>query len=503
MNKSNFLSALREYCAKMHAVNATIAVLDYDMQVSMPAAGAPGRTRQLTNLALEAHKLSTSEELGALLETGREFYANVSPEDDGAALWRLLERDYRRDRCVNRDYVEAFAALTGEAFGIWEKAKLENDFAAFAPILKRIFQLRREYSEFFRPYQHFYDPLLEDFEPGFTTAEVLKIFDALRAPQRELLQKIAAQGHSAANPLTQKFPAAAQWQLSRRAAQRIGFDFQRGRIDSAEHPFTTTFNLNDVRITTHIYEDNMASALYSTLHESGHAIYEQNIAPNLDFTVLGTGASLAVHESQSRLWENIVGRGRDFLQGFYPEIRTVFPTELASVSAEEFYRAVNRVEFNCVRTESDEATYNMHIMLRMELELALLDGSLEVNDLPEAWNAKLRDYLNITARNDSEGVLQDVHWATGAIGYFPTYLLGNLISVVIYETAIGDRPEIVDGLRRGECGSLREWLTGKLYRHGAKFTLPELLEKITGRREIDPQPYINYLNRKYGELYAL
>jgi carboxypeptidase Taq len=293
------------------------------------------------------------------------------------------------------------------------------------------------------------------------------------------------------------FDPKAQWQLARESASMLGFDWERGRLDKSSHPFTTTFNLTDVRITTNVCEKNILSSLYSTMHECGHALYEQGIVQELDRTPLGTGASLAIHESQSRLWENIVGRSLDFLTAFYPQIQAKFPKQFQHVALNDFYRAVNQVRPSLIRTESDEMTYNLHIMLRLELEIEVLEKRTAVADLPEAWRNKMNDYLGVIPKNDAEGVLQDVHWAGGAIGYFPTYALGNVISAQIWETALNELPNLQKQIRSGNLAELRNWLREKLHRHGGKFYPSELVKNITGNA-IDPKPYLNYLKQKYS-----
>ena len=496
------LLRLRELGGEIFDLRTAAAVLEFDQQVMMPAAGGEGRSRQLARLNRLAHELTVSDRLGELLRELEPYYRNCPPESDDFCLLRQWYRLYERQRRVPAEFVEEFSQRTGLAFNAWLQAREANDFHIFEPHLRRIFELRRDYSGFFAPYEQIYDPQLEEFEPGLTTAEVRRIFERLREEQVKLLRQIAQRPPIDPAPLAGVYPDAAQWELGLTAMRALGFDFRRGAAARAEHPFTTTFNLNDVRITTHIYEDNLLSALFSTLHETGHALYEQGVASALDRTVLGTGASLAVHESQSRLWENLIGRSREFLGWFYPELQKRFPEPLRRIPVATFYRLVNRVEPSPVRTEADEATYNLHIMLRFELEVALLEGRIETAELPGLWREKMREYLGILPADDREGVLQDVHWATGEIGYFPTYALGNLLSVQIFEAAKRALPELPQQLARGEFAPLREFLTARLYRHGAKFYPSELVWKVTGG-PLDPQPYLDYLNRKYGELYAL
>ena len=324
----------------------------------------------------------------------------------------------------------------------------------------------------------------------------------LRPQQVALIQAIAARPPIDDSVLRQDYDAQKQWDFNVAAATQIGYDWRYGRLDKAVHPFTQSIGIDDVRLTTRVLTDSIGSALFGTLHEAGHGLYERGIDPALARTPLATGASLAVHESQSRMWENLVGRSLPFWEHFYPRLQAVFPAQLGGARLEHFYRAINKVEPSLIRVEADEATYNMHIMLRLELEIAMMDGSLEVKDLPEAWNARMRDYLGITPPNDKEGVLQDVHWSSGMMGYFSTYALGNLISVQLWECINRDIPDLAQQFRKGEFSGLLEWLHSRVHRHGAKFEPQELVRRVTGS-PIDPAPYMRYLQTKYGEIYGL
>jgi carboxypeptidase Taq len=495
------LNELKRLTTEIYDLRMSVALLEWDQQVNMPPAGGGARAAQMSLLSRQAHELGVSEKLGQLLEDLKPLYGELPPDSDDYALLRNVYRSYEQQQKIPVEYVSEFTQTTGEAFGVWARAKEKNDFASFRPWLEKIFDMRRQYAGFFAPYDHIYDPLLDDFEPGMKTAEVLGVFKVLRDEQVELLRELGNRPQVDDSFLSGHCDTDGQWALCREAVALIGYDLNRGRIDHAEHPFTTNFCRDDVRITTHIYEDNMMSAIFSSLHEGGHAIYEQGVAKELDRTPLGTGASLAIHESQSRLWENLVGRSREFLGCFYPRIQERFPRRFGGVALNDFYRAVNRVEPSLIRVEADEATYNLHVMLRMELEIALLERRITVADLPEIWREKMSEYLGVEPRNDSQGVLQDVHWACGMIGYFPTYALGNLISAQIWEQAAADLPDLAAQIGKGELASLREWLTGKLYRHGAKYYPSELVRMITGGG-IDPRPYLNYLNRKYRAVYS-
>jgi carboxypeptidase Taq len=495
------LLKLKEILGEVYDLNTVLAVLDWDQQVNMPSAGTEGRANQAATVSRIAHEKFVDDSVGALLEDLLSESSDLDPDSDEACMIKVVKREYDRQKKVPSSYVAEFAATASAAHMHWEKAKHESEFSLFSAPLKKIFDLRREYAGFFAPYDHVYDPLLDEFEPGMKTADVLAIFDKVRASQVELIHEIAEKAQPDTACLHQHFNPQAQWDFAVDAASAIGYDFTRGRQDRAVHPFTTTFNLDDVRITTHIYPDNL-SGLFSTLHEAGHAIYEQNVSKLLARTPLGTGASLAIHESQSRMWENLIGRSKAFWKFMYPGLQKSFPGVFDDTGMEQFYRAINKVEPGFIRVDADEATYNLHIMLRLELEIAVLERRIEVSDLPEAWNTKMHEYLGIIPPNDSLGVLQDVHWASGAVGYFPTYALGNMISAQVWEAAAKDMPELESSIERGNFGDLREWLAEKIHRHGAKFEPQELVRRVTGS-EIDPEPYLKYLRGKYTELYSL
>jgi len=329
------------------------------------------------------------------------------------------------------------------AHRVWEKARAEADYSQFEEQLKEIVALRRQYADFFTPYDHVYDPLLDDFEPGMKTAEVKAVFDELRPEQVAIVQDIVERGTPVDDAVVrQHFDEEKQWDFGLEVAKALGYDFERGRQDKSVHPFTTGFGSGDVRITNRLDPQFLNTALFGTMHEAGHAMYEQGVAPELDRTPLGEGASLGIHESQSRMWENLVGRSSAFWKGFYPRLQELFPSQLGDVHLDTFYRAINKVEPSFIRVESDEATYNLHIMARFELEIALMEGALDVADLPEAWNAKFEEFLGIIPPDDSQGLLQDVHWSGGMIGYFPTYALGNLIAAQLWARIEEDIPDL-------------------------------------------------------------
>ena len=499
MTKIEQLEALTR---ELGAIQRASAVLGWDAQVNMPAGGAEERGFQLGVLAELSHKRFVNDETHNLIVAAEAEAASLDPDSIQARLVKYCRRDYDKATRVPAAKVAEFAQVTAVSQEAWARARSENNFAAFLPHLERVIELRREYASYFAPYDHVYDPLLDDFERGMKTAEVQAIFNQLRPVQVELVHAIAARPEIENSFLYQNYPEQAQWDFGVEVATRMGYDWNRGRQDKSAHPFTTSFGLGDVRITTRFDTGYVGSALFSTMHEGGHALYEQGFDPALRGLPLADGASMAVHESQSRLWENLVGRSLAFWKFFYPRLKEYFPTQLANVDLQTFYRGINKVKPSYIRVESDEATYNLHIMLRLELEIALMEGSLKPADLPAAWNARFQEYLGLTPPTDKVGVLQDVHWSHGLIGYFPTYALGNLVSCQLWEVLQQAIPDLESQIEHGELGALLAWLRQNVHTHGSMFEPQELVQKITGSR-IDPQPYMRYLKTKFGQIYGL
>ncbi|MDZ7844035.1 MAG: carboxypeptidase M32 [Anaerolineales bacterium] len=502
MNIEKKLNRLKQLLGRVADLHHASALLGWDQQTYMPRGGAQARGFQLGTLNSLAHEQFTSSEVGELLEELESYGEELDPDSNTARLLQVTEREYKKSTRVPASFVEEFSRVTSNAHGAWEEARKNDDFSHFEPHLQKIVEMRREYADFFAPYDHVYDPLLDDFEPGMKTASVQKIFDQLRPVQVELIQQINEQEQVDDSFLHQEFPGDKQWDFGEEVITSYGYDWDRGRQDKAAHPFTTNFSINDVRITTRVDPHFLNTALFGTLHEGGHALYEQGISLDLERTPLAGGTSLAVHESQSRMYENLVGRSYPFWEHFYPRLQEFFPSQLGNVSLDDFYQGINKVEPSLIRVEADEATYNLHIMLRMELEIALMEKQLEVSDLPEAWDQRMEDYLGITPPNDADGVLQDVHWSAGILGYFPTYSLGNLVSAQLWEVIQQDIPQVSDQIRSGEFGELLSWLRENVHQHGSKFKPQELVERVTGSR-ITPEPYIEYLTGKFGGIYEL
>jgi carboxypeptidase Taq len=495
------MEKLKEALAEISDLGRTAALLDWDHQTYMPPAGAEARGNQISLLRRLVHERSTSPEMGRLLDSLKPYVAGLDPDSDDARMVKVTGREYEKALRVPARHVVEFSQAVTLGQQAWMEARAKSDFSIFRPYLEKIIALRQEYSSFFPNFAHPYDALLDDFEPNMKTADVQAIFEGLRPQQVELIKKIAARPQVDNSFLHQRFNEKKQWDFGVEVITRFGFDWKRGRQDKAPHPFTIGFSVNDVRITTRVSSDFLNPMLFGTMHECGHALYGMGVAPELERTGLDGGASLAVHESQSRLWENLVGRSFSFWQYFYPRLQKTFP-HLAEVPLEKFYRGINKVQPSFIRVEADEATYNLHIMLRLELEIALLEGKIAVKDLPEIWNAKMQEYLGVTPPDDAKGVLQDIHWAGGSIGYFSTYALGNLISVQLWEKVNQDIPDLFRQIWEGKFEALLGWLRANIHRHGSKFEPQELVERVTGSK-IDPAPYVRYLTKKYSEIYSL
>jgi carboxypeptidase Taq len=496
------LDQLKSILAIISDLNGATALLDWDQQCYMPSGGVVGRGNQIGTLSSLAHSKFVSDEVGSLLEELKPYAETLDPESDDACLIEVTDRDYQKSINVPSEYVAEWSRITTVAHGAWEEARGNDDFSHFQPHLEKIVEMRRQYADFFKPYTHVYDPLLDDFEPGMTTAEVQEIFAGIRPKQVELIKAISEKPQVDDSFLHLHYDGQQQWEFGEAAITKYGYDWNRGRQDKAAHPFTTNFGLGDVRITTRVDENFLNTALFGTLHEAGHAIYEQGVAGELDRTPLGSGASLAVHESQSRMYENLLGRSYDFWVHFYPQLQDRFKTQLGNVDLDTFYKGINKVEPSLVRVEADEATYNLHIMLRLELEIELMEGTLKVADLPEAWNDRMEDYLGVVPPNDAEGVLQDVHWSAGYLGYFSTYALGNLVSNQLWEKINQEIPELSSQIQNGNFADLLAWLRENVHRHGAKFKPQHLVKRIVGSK-IAPEAYLKYLNDKFGAIYEL
>jgi carboxypeptidase Taq len=491
------LSELKERLGKLTDLRRTEAVLVWDMTVFMPAGGAPTRAAQLATLEEIVHAHMVDDRFGDLFAELEPYAASLPRDSDDASLIRVAKRDWDRARRVPAALAVEFTRTAAESYDVWVKARQDSDFAPFRPWLERIVDLRRQYIECFAPYDDAYDVLLEDYEPGMRTSEIREIFAAL-AP--ELRALVAENATDEEDPFMEgPFPIAAQDALSRELVEAFGATWDQFRLDQTVHPFEVTFGLGDIRLTTRYSEDELSS-LFTAMHETGHGIYEWGVSKTLERTPLAAGASATLHESQSRLWENVVGRSLPFWRWFYPRVQETFPDRLGDVPLEDFHRAINRVRRSHIRVDADETSYGLHVILRFELEQELLSGRLAVGDLPEAWNTRFEELMGLAVPNDAVGVLQDAHWSGGSFGYFPTYLLGTVLSVQIWERARAAIPDLEERIERGEFAELHAWLRENIYVHGRKLNSPETIERVVGGR-IDPEPYLTYLRDKL-ELFA-
>jgi carboxypeptidase Taq len=497
---SSGVDKLRERMAELTDLRHAAGLLEWDQQTMMPPRGALTRAESLATLEKISHDLFTSAETGRLIDAATAELNGATSDTDAACLVRLVSRRWEKARRVPTELAAELARAASVGHDAWLSARANSDFAGFTPYLERNIELARRYVQCFDEFPCAYDVLLDNYDHGTTTAELEVLFGELKGVLIPLIATLSEHSDRVdGSALHGHFPIQRQRQLVAEVVQRMGFDRSGWRIDDAVHPFATGFGAHDVRITTRWDERFFPSGLYGAMHECGHGLYEAGIAPSLQRTPLGHAESLALHESQSRLWENMVGRGRPFCGVLAPRIAELFGVELTE---ETLYRAVNRVEPSFIRVEADEATYGLHIVLRFELERALIDGDLDVADLPEAWNARFKQYLGLKVPDDAQGVLQDVHWASGLIGYFPTYALGNLIAGQLWERAHADLPDLDDQIGAGELTGLREWLRDRVHRHGAKYSSRELLARI-GAGPLSVNAFADYLKQKLGDVYQI
>lgn len=497
------LKELKNRLLEIDDLNSARALLFWDQTTYMPAGGAPARARQIATLGRLAHEKFTDPAIGTLLEDLRAFEEGQPYDSDDAGLIRVTRRNYERAVKVPPSFTEEFNKHATASYQLWTTARPANDFAAVRPGLEKTLDLSRQLADFFPGYEHIADPLIHFADYGMKVSTVRTLFKELREELGPIVKAIIGQPVADDSCLHKDYSQADQLAFAFDVIKRFGYDFERGRQDKTHHPFMTKFSLGDVRITTRAKENDLSELMFSTMHEAGHALYEQGISTRFEGTPLADGTSSGVHESQSRLWENLVGRNKGFWKFFYPRLQEVFPGQLGSVPLDTFYRAINKVERSLIRTDADEVTYNLHVMIRFGLELDLLEGRLAVANLAEAWRERYKTDLGIDPPDDRDGVLQDIHWFAGRIGgAFQGYALGNILTAQFFEAALRARPEISTDIEKGEFGILHSWLKENIYQHGSKYTASELVERVTGG-PLSIQPYIRYLRKKYGELYDL
>jgi len=497
------IDRLKARLADVYDLNMSASVLRWDQATYMPPGGADARGRQLALLGKLAHEAFTAPETGRLLDAAARETEGLPYDSDAAALVRVTRRDFERATRVPADFVAENQVSMAASFQAWTAARPADDFAAVKQHLERTLELSRRYASFFPDIEHPADPLIDVSDYGMKASTVRAVFAQLRERLVPLVRAITSKPTADDRCLKQPAPAAEQLAFGLEVIRAFGYDFDRGRQDLTHHPFMTKFSLGDVRITTRVNEAELTDSLFSTLHESGHAMYEQGIRMDFEGSPLAEGASAGVHESQSRLWENLVGRSRPFWEHFYPRLQAAFPKQMRDVPLDTFYRAINKVQRSLIRTDADEVTYNLHVMLRFDLELDLLEGRVAITDLPKVWSQRFEADFGLAVPDDKDGVLQDVHWYQGMIGgMFQGYTLGNILSAQFYEAAEQAHPEIRQDIGRGRFDTLHGWLRDNLYQHGSKFTAAELVQRVTGG-PMTIEPYVRYLWGKYDPLYQL
>nr|WP_041606257.1 carboxypeptidase M32 [Halothermothrix orenii] len=503
MKQSNTEKSFLEFVQKIKAYDSAQSLLYWDMVTGMPEKGVSKRASIISLLSTEVFKMSTSDKMKEYLDNFSRQEVNKDLDPVMKGIVRECKKNYDRFKKIPEDKYRDFVRLKSEAESIWKKAKQNDDFNLFRPYLEKIVDYLNEFIDIWGYEGNKYNTLLDHYEPGVTVEKLDDIFTDLKASIVPLLKRVKdAQDKPDDSFLKEYYDPATQEKLCELLLEEIGYDFKAGRLDESEHPFTIGINSGDVRVTTHYYPHNLTSALFSSLHEGGHAIYDQNIDPELDETPLHDGASMGIHESQSRFWENIIGRSYNFWKSYYGKVRKLFPEQLNDISLDEFYRAINKVEPSMIRVEADELTYNLHIMVRYEIEKALINRELEVAELPEVWNQKMKEYLGIEPENDKEGVLQDVHWSNALFGYFPSYALGNIYAAQFYNTIKKEINNYDELISKGHFQPIKEWLGDKIHKYGKLLTPTEIIKKVTGE-EINSRYLIKYLENKYSKIYKL
>jgi carboxypeptidase Taq len=497
------MKRLRAILAEVTDIQRAGAVLDWDQETYMPPGGVQTRAEQASTLSEVAHRRLTSDEVGRLLEEAETAVANETFESDDASIVRVTRRDYEQARKLPPELVAEMAHAGSAARPHWQRARREAKFEIFAPYLQKNVELNQRMAEALGYEKRPYDALLNRTEPGLTADQLDAIFAELKTAIVPLVAGIARRADAIDDSVLYRgFDPDKQVKYALDTVVKLGFDLERGRQDISTHPFSIAFGLGDVRITTRVSREFFNECLFGSIHEAGHGMYFQGIGRGIDRTPMCDGASPGVHESQSRLWENLVGRSLPFWHHFFPSLREAFPEPLQGIDAEGFYRAVNKSYPSFIRVEADEVTYNLHVLLRFELENDMLEGKLKVNDLPEAWNELFKSYFGLDVPNDREGVLQDIHWSFVGFAEFPGYTLGNIIGAQFMEKIRAEMPDLDEQIGRGEFGPVLGWLQENVYQHGRKFTPNELVERVTGR-QISPKPWIAYVREKFGALYGL
>ncbi|MBS1586181.1 MAG: carboxypeptidase M32 [Bacteroidetes bacterium] len=498
-NSKELYTSYKDVTQKAADLQFAAAVLGWDQEVYMPPKGFEMRGRQLATLASQAHEMLTAESYGKLLTQLRESAGLDETEQHNV---RLSLEDYEKNRKLPISFVEQLTQQTSNSYNAWLQARKDNKYSTYTAELAKMIDLKRKQADYFGYQNHPYDALLDEYEKGATVAMLDPIFKNVKEQLPPFLTQIANAQQVDDSFFNGQYPKQQQWDFSIDVLKKMGYDFEAGRQDYSEHPFTTSFSSEDVRITTRVDEHNYASMLWSSIHEGGHALYEQGLPSGEYGLPLGSAASLAVHESQSRLWENCVGRSLGFWKYFYPHLQQYFPQQLGKVPLDTFYKGMNKVEPSLIRTEADEVTYHFHVLIRYEIEKQLIAGTLQAAELDQVWNEHYKQYLGVSSPDAKQGVLQDVHWSHGMFGYFPTYSLGSFYAAQFFEQAVKDMPGLPAEIEQGQFSMLLDWLRGHVHVHGRRYTSEELCKRITGRG-LDLGSFMNYIKAKYSIVYGL
>lgn len=497
-----YIEKLKEKLKDISKYHQIMSLMHWDLETGAPERSFEYASNTLGELSGKIYRMETSEEMGDLINklTQKNEYDNLSENDK--RIVDLVKKDYERYRKLPEEFVKDLTKTTSNAQKYWVEARKNNDFSIFQPYLEKIVKMSIQQAEYLGYEGNRYDALLDMYEPGMKTKELKGIIEDLKIRLVDFVNDLTEKGTKPEEDfLFEKYDLNKQKEISIKVLELMSYNFKAGRLDVAAHPFTIRINPGDVRITTRYQEKDIRDSFFSTVHEGGHALYEQGISNEFVDTPLYDGASMGIHESQSRFWENILGRSYDFWKYFYPEMQKTFD-QLKDVSVEDFYKAINIVEKSLIRVDADEVTYNLHVMLRFEIEEALINERIKVEDLPKIWNEKMKEYLDIVPENDSVGVLQDVHWAHGSFGYFPSYMLGNLFSAQFYHKMKEEIPDYDKMIRRGDFSSILNWLRSNIHKHGKKYEPNELLRKVTGEK-LNVDYFMDYLKEKYSKVYKL
>lgn len=499
---------LREKLAETSDISGVLSLLGWDQQTIMPAKGAAIRANRMATLTKILDEKFRSDDLGKLLDDLTEFEESMPFDADEASIIRVTRRDYKMNKLVPTELKVALMNASNQGYMAWVTARKESDFSKLRPHLEEIVRLGKESIAHVRAgddsFEEDYDVLLHRYEPGLKSSEVTRVFDELKAATKPLVDRVRERESSIDDSLVHgTFPIDVQERTVLAVAKQLGFTDDAWRLDVTQHPFASSPGIDDIRITTRYHDDFLNPAWFGTMHEFGHGLYEHGVSKSLERTPLARGASMAFHESQSRMWENLIGRGRPFWAWGLPVLKRAYPDAFGSATEDDVYRAVNKLGPSLIRVEADELTYNLHIVLRFEIERDLFSGKIEVADLPEVWNRNIKEYLGLDVPNDAQGVLQDVHWGHGLFGYFSTYALGNVVSLQLWERIRQEIPTLDDQIANGEFEDLRNWLAENIHQHGRKYTPNELLKRVVGTERFDPKPLIAYLTGKVDDLYGV